>query len=69
MKNYSNVSDEIVNADKKRFPYLFPVSATFGTDGAALVKKGVISSMNATKSPVSSAAISAAVSAGAGDAR
>lgn len=65
MKNYSNVSNEIVNVDKQRFPYLFPVSATLGKDGAALVKKGVISSMNATKSPVSSTAISAAVSGGA----
>jgi hypothetical protein len=64
VENNGNISDEFLNADKKGLPYLLPVSAEFGTDGAALVKKGVSSSMNETKSPVSSVEISSEVKAG-----
>jgi hypothetical protein len=64
VKNNCNVGDQIVDVRKYRLSYSLPVSASFGTDGAGFVKKGVISSQSAVKSPVASAAISALVSCG-----
>lgn len=64
MKNNCNVGDQIVDVRKYRLSYSLPVSAAFGTDGAGFVKKGVISSQSAVKSPVASAAISVLVSCG-----
>ena len=64
MKNNCNVGDQIVDVRKYRLSYSLPVSAEFGADGAGFVKKGVISSQSAVKSPVASAAISVLVSCG-----
>jgi hypothetical protein len=64
VKNNCNVGDQIVDVRKYRLSYSLSVSAAFGTDGAGFVKKGVISSHSAVKSPVAIAAISELVSDG-----
>ena len=42
------VSDQIVDIAEYCLSYLLAVAASFGADGAAFVKKGVISSISAT---------------------
>ena len=64
MKNNCNVGDQIVDVRKYRLSYSLSVSAAFGTDGAGFVKKGVISSQMAVKSPVAIVPTSEVVSDG-----
>lgn len=48
VENYSDIGNQILYAVEESFPYSFAVAAAPGTDGAAFVKKGVISSASAT---------------------
>lgn len=64
MKNYGDVGDRVVDTGNNGLSYLLAVAASPGADGSAFVKKGVISSQRAVKSPVAIAAISAVVSCG-----
>ncbi|WP_213706903.1 hypothetical protein, partial [Klebsiella aerogenes] len=64
MKNNSDIGDQVVDIGDNRFSYLLAVAASVTADGSAFVKKGVISSHSAVKSPVAIVAISTAVSCG-----
>ena len=62
MKYHSDVGDKIVDITEYCLSYLLAVAASLGADGAAFVKKGVISSHSAVKSPVAIEEISVVVS-------
>lgn len=62
MKYHSDVGDQVVHIAEYCLSYLLAAAASPGTDGAAFVKKGVISSQSAVKSPVAIEEMSADVS-------
>lgn len=62
VKYHSDVGDQIVDIAEYCLSYLLAVAAALGADGAAFVKKGVISSHSAVKSPVAIEEISVVVS-------
>ena len=62
VKYHSDVGDQVVHIAEYCLSYLLAAAASPGTDGAAFVKKGVISSHSAVKSPVAIEEMSADVS-------